>query len=335
MITIHCGLHKTGSSSIQLGLQLSGASRRPVVIPQPGESQSDEAWAARINALPSDAILSNENLLGSPFDGYSRAPARVRILDESLKGREYQVIVYLRAQLPWLQSVYLQGVQQGRNDSPETFVTRVTASPFVCWNTLLELLRGSDATNIIVRAYESRRDVVNDFFAQTALGTPPNVGAMGLRENPSITAVQAPILRALNSHANAAESQRHRELFQGPLREHSPSGLSPFPVAMQQATLRRYHDDWSAVCSSVRFADDAEAAVFTKILQGWDESAAPFAGESITDPLIAAEMIRSIRIMEVETKSRPSALGRRIMRAIEDPTLAIAAMRRRVFGRSR
>ena len=335
MITIHCGLHKTGSSSIQLGLQFAGISRRPVVIPQPDESQSDEAWAARISALPGEAILSNENLLGSPFDGYARAPARVRILDESLKGRDYRVIVYLRAQLPWLQSVYLQGIQQGRDDSPETFINRVTASPYVCWNSLLELLRASDATNIVVRAYESRRDVVSDFFAQTALGTPPNVGSIGLRENPSITAVQAPILRALNSHANPTESQRHREQFQGPLRESSPSGLSPFPMAVQQATLRRYHDDWSAVCASVLSVDDAEAALFSNILQGWDESTSPFAGESITDPLIAAEMVRSIRILGVGTNSRPADLGSRIMRAIEDPALAIDAMRRRVFSRSR
>jgi len=334
MITIHCGLHKTGSSSIQLGLQLAVTSRRPVAIPHPGELQTDEAWAARISALPPDAILSDENLLGSPFDGYARAPERVRILDESLKGREYRVIVYLRAQLLWLQSVYLQGVQQGRDDSPESFVSRVTASPFVGWNSMLELLRGSDATSIIVRAYEPRRDVVSDFFAQAALGTPPNVGSMGLRENPSITAVQAPILRALNSQVDPAGSQRYRELFQGPLREGSRVGLSPFPVAVQEATLRRYHDDWSAVCSSVMSVDAAEGAVFGSILQGWDEGISPFAGESITDPLIAAEMVRSIRIMGEGTHLRPADLGSRIMRAIADPVAASAALRRRVFRRS-
>ena len=335
MITIHCGLHKTGSSSIQLGLQLAGDRRHPIVLSQPHESQSDDAWASRLRALPSGAILSDENLLGSPFDGYARAPERLRIIDESLSGRDYRFIVYFRPQLPWLQSLYLQGVQQGMDDAPEDFVDRVTASPCVRWQSMLGLLRGSDATSVVARAYVSSRDVVGDFFAQASLGAPPDVGASGFRENPSITAVQAPILRTLNSGADPAASARLRELFQGRLREGAPRGFSPFSAELQESCLHRFRDDWAALSEAVRSVDASEGLVFSELLAGWDQGATASAGERITDPLVAAEMVRSLGVLAAASARHSADVGARIRQAIADPMGFIAAVRRRALGRWR
>ena len=333
MITIHCGLHKTGSSSIQLGLRLSGDRRCPIVLPQPGESQSDDAWATRLRALPPAAILSDENLLGSPFDGYARAPERLRIIDESLSGREYRFIVYFRPQLPWFQSVYLQGIQQGMDDSPDDFISRVTSSPWVRWQPILELLCGSDATSVIARAYMSSRDVVGDFFAQASLGSPPNVGASGFRENPSIAAVQAPILRALNSGADPAASARLRELFQGRLREGAPRGFSPFSAELQESCLHRFRDDWAALSESVRSFDASEGSVFDELLAGWDLDAAACPGEHVTDPLVAAEMVRCLTILASAASRESRDLIGRILRAFAHPSHFAAAVRRRTFRR--
>ena len=333
MITIHCGLHKTGSSSIQLGLRLSGQRQRPIVLPQPGESQSDDAWATKLRALPPRVIVSNENILGSPFDGYARAPERLRLIDASLSGRDYQFIVYFRPQLPWFQSVYLQGIQQGMDDSPDDFISRVTSSPYVHWQSLLELLRGSNATSVIARVYLSSRDVVTDFFAQAALGSPPDVGAAGFRENPSITAVQAPILRALNAGADSVDSARLRELFQGTLRMGAPHGLSPFSVDLQQACLDRFHRDWSALTEAVTSVDASEGAVFSEILAAWHQGAAHCAGEHVTDPLVATEMVRSIGVLASASTRESGGMGARAMRAIADPARVAASLRRRTLGR--
>lgn len=331
MITIHCGLHKTGSSSIQLGLRLAGDRRHPVVLPQPRESQSDDVWATRLRALPPRAILSNENLLGSPFDGYARAPERLRVIDESLSGRDYRFVVYFRPQLPWLQSLYLQGVQQGMDDAPEDFVGRVTASPWVRWQSMLELLRGSDATSVVARAYVSSRDVVGDFFAQASLGSPPSVGASGFRENPSISAAQAPILRALNVGANTSASGKFRELFQRRLAEGSPRGFSPFSTDLQESCLNEFRHDWAALSESVMSVDVSEGLLFGELFTHWDQDAAAHPGQHITDPVVAAEMVRCLSVLASASSGGSDGIGDRVLRAFADPAGFAAAVRRRIF----
>jgi hypothetical protein len=289
----------------------------------------------KLRALPRRVILSNENLLGSPFDGYARAPERLRLIDASLSGRDYQFIVYFRPHLPWFQSVYLQGVQQGMDDAPEDFISRVTESPYVQWHAMLKLLCRTNATSVIARAYLPSRDVVADFFAQAALGSPPDVGAAGFRENPSITAVQAPILRALNAGADSVTSARLRELFQGTLRVGAPHGLSPFSVDLQQSCLDRFHRDWSALTEAVTLDDASEGAVFSEILATWQQGAAPCAGEHVTDPLVAAEMVRSIGVLASASPRGSGGKGARVMRAIADPARVAASLRRRALGRQR
>ena len=337
MITIHCGLHKTGTSSIQLALTLHRSRSRPITVPAPGDRQSDEWWRSRLRTLPSRSIVSDENILGSPFDGYARADERVRLIDESLLGRDFRFVVYFRPQLPWLQSVYLQGVQQGMADTPEAFLSRVTTSPGTRWHSLLQLLRSSAASSVIVRAYLPTRDIVGDFFAQVGLGAPPAVVAGGFRENPSVMAVHAPILRALNSGAHTGREEALRQLFQGILREGAPRGLSSFPVILQESCLQLFRDDWVALSEAVVSVDVTEAEVFRSQLSSWDEGVSPFAGEVITDPLVAAEAVRSLGILASAASSsrKQGDAMARARRALANPTAFAAAVRRRTLGRQR
>ena len=88
MITVHVGLHKTGSSSIQVALELMrNSTRRVIVTPDPTDDRTEQGWVDRIKALAhsSDAIFSDENLLGTPYDGYQLAPKRVAILRSALR----------------------------------------------------------------------------------------------------------------------------------------------------------------------------------------------------------------------------------------------------------
>ena len=95
---------------------MRNSTRRVIVTPDPTDDRTEQGWVDRIKALAhsSDAIFSDENLLGTPYDGYQLAPKRVAILRSALGGVPYQLVVYLRPQLDWLPSVYLQGVQEGR-----------------------------------------------------------------------------------------------------------------------------------------------------------------------------------------------------------------------------
>ena len=79
MITIHCGLHKTGRSSIKLDLEfMRNTTRRVTITPDPTDDRTEQGWSDRIKALAnsSDVRISDEGFLGVPEDGFKLAPAR-------------------------------------------------------------------------------------------------------------------------------------------------------------------------------------------------------------------------------------------------------------------
>lgn len=312
MITVHCGLHKTGSSSIQVALPLVvSTARRAIVTPDPRDDRSERGWARRLRGLTAapDAIFSDENLLGDPDDAYRASPDRVALLRDSLAGSSFQLVVYLRPQVDWLGSVYLQGVQEGRTTSPEDFLAGVTSRRFLAWSNLITLLREqSGAERVVVRAHARSRDAVEDFFRTCGLGTPPKVSRTTIRENVSIAALQAPILVAINQEAGRTRDDRVslRHAFQGMLAAADPAPLSPFPEDLQREVAERFRADWLKVADMIEAADPAEAAVFREESVKWDETARQFPGASVTDPLIAAELLRCFMVMVGEVGIPPS-----------------------------
>ena len=327
MITIHCGLHKTGSSSIQLAL---AALRGPVriVVPRAGDDHSREAWMRRLSGLTgsADAVLSDESLLGSPYDGYASAPERVAMVAEALAGHRFRIIVYVRPQIDWLPSVYLQGVQEGRAMSVEGFWADVSSSQYSRWVSLIDLLRqSSGADDVIVRGYDGGSDVVPDFFATCGLGAAPRLGGRdGIRENVSISAVQAPIVAALTADPgmSPADRGRVRAVFQTRLAAGAPRGFSPFPSAIQERIVEEYAADWTELG-----LDSGGAS--------WTSSVRPSVDDGLDEPVVQAELVRSIRVLALSGTVTTPTMSRRILAKVRtDPAgLPHAALRRLRRGR--
>ena len=327
MITIHCGLHKTGSSSIQLALELMrNKARRVIITPDPAYDRTDQGWSDRIKALArsSDAMFSDENLLGAPGDGYRLAPKRVAMLRTALSGVPYQLVVYLRPQLDWLPSVYLQGVQEGLIIGAEEFWTGIKDHPLLSWFNLLELLReDSGAERVIVRAHTRSRDAVNDFFQVCTLGKPPRTGKAMIRINASIAAVQAPVLIALNELPDLTPDQRGRlrHVFQQVLAPGAAVGLSPFTESVQREIAERFRDDWLVVADSLVGADPKEAQVFRTESYRWSEPLVSFGGASLDDPHVQRETLRSLQLLSLRHEiERPTLLKRLTIKLSDDPT---------------
>lgn len=315
VITIHCGLHKTGSSSIQLALPLvERMARRRVVTPSARDDRSEAGWESRFRSLLAypDGVFSDENVLGDPYDAYALAPARLALLRESLAGSRYQLVVYLRPQVDWLGSLYLQGVQEGRTTSSEDFLASMDSQPLLSWANLVRLLQEhSGAERVVVRAHTRSRDSVEDFFRIAGLGSPPRVSRSTIRENASISACQAPILVALNEDAALTRDERvrRRHIFQGMLAAPDPSPMSPFPPSLQRDVAEHYRADWIEVADIIGRCDADEAAVFQEEVARWDEPTRLFPGASITDPRIAAELLRCLTVLVGEV-GPPTAPGR-------------------------
>jgi len=277
----------------------------------------------------SEAVLSDENLLGSPLDGYETATERLQLLREVLKGRTYQLVVYLRPQTEWLSSLYLQGVQEGSGTGPERFWSQVQDFPLLRWSRLVQLLEAeSGAERLRVRAFIPGRDVVADFFSAARLGAPPVAGDAVVAENVSIRAIQAPVLSLLSSSSkiSARDHVQLRRVFQGFLRLDAPVGMSPFPVDVQRAIAEAFVDDWALLTSSLELQGSADGPAFRSALQNWPQQPLPYAGASLGDPHVQAEALRSLLALALDRQETTSGPVRRFVTAMRHRPREVPAM---------
>jgi hypothetical protein len=316
---------------------VGSTSRRLVITPDHRDDPSEGGWERRLRALSEspDAILSDENLLGDPRDGYAMAPARVALLRDCLHRSPFQVVVYLRPQLDWLGSVFLQGVQEGRTGGSEEFLAGVLEQPYLDWARIVSLLQdNSGAQRVVVRAYDASRDAVEDFFRASGLGPPPRGSRTAGRDNVSISPLQAPILLALNEGSSLKREERWllRQAFQGVLAPADRIPLSPFPESTQRIILDRFVDQWLGLADSVHELDPQEAAVFRRMGREWGTQLSPFPGASVMDPLIAAEMIRCLRLLigYAGVPPSPSLWSRAWAKMLENPRDFPGAVGRRL-----
>jgi hypothetical protein len=333
MITVHCGLHKTGSSSIQLALELSSGKGRTIITPKPGDDRSETGWRDRLTKLAKspNAVFSDESLLGSPYDGYQLAPARVAMLREALTGSRYQVVVYLRPHVDWLPSVYLQGVQEGRTIGPEEFWASIKDAPYLRWANLVDLLlRESGAEKVIARAHTRSRDAVADFFDVVGLGRPPRTGKTAIRENVSIGAAQAVLLRELSARAGVDDAQRHRfrTVFQQDLAAGAVRNLSPFPVIMHSEIAKQFSEDWASLVRSQMPNDDEGTFQLEKSRYGIDPER--YAGGSLAEPYVGEEALRSLEVLILRQRiNEKPKLAKVLHKFLHDPWgVPHAALRR-------
>jgi len=342
MITIHCGLPKTGTSSIQAGLRIArDTSRRQIWVPSERDENSEEWWTQCLTKMgrTGDGILSHEGLLFANGGKDLISQERVELLRGCLVGCRFQIVIYLRPQIDWLASLYLHSVASGSTESAELFWQRMRPQELLSWSNLLTLLRtSSGAEKVVVRSHTHSRDVVSDFFNLCNLGSLPGVGRTMIRENVSIRAVQAPIMIAINGQSDEREAVKLRQVFQQVLAPDAPGGCSPFPGSIQDSISARYLEDWALVGESLRTQDAAEAEVFHSEFVRWSAGTIPYAGDSLSDPLIEREWVRSMRQFSLKMEiGKPRRMARIRAKLRDDPrgvsSAGQRAVRRRIWRR--
>lgn len=150
-LIIHAGLHKTGTTAVQNTLAAGADRLRPrgVLYPHAGRSRPDYsrghhnlAWelagdrrfratlgtvddvAAEIGAFDGDAILSSED-----FETVLGAPGRLRRLvrHPRLRGRNVVILVYLREQVGYAESLFLELLDHRSTIGARAFCDRILA----------------------------------------------------------------------------------------------------------------------------------------------------------------------------------------------------------------
>lgn len=317
MITIHCGLHKTGSTAIQFALAtVARRKKRQIYVPTPGLDRGEHAWSTRLKGLLSypQAVLSDETLLGNPYDGYALAQKRAHLISQVLSGCESQIVVYLRPQYSWLPSVFTQALQEGLNPDLDHFLAVTNGSPWLLWSNLVKLLREvSGVSRVVPRIYSSNMDVVGDFFEVAGLGKAPFFGKVGVRANVSIPAVQIPILTALlrAPEFRGLDTQQLRVLFQEVLAPGAATGFSPFSASQQIQISERYREDWKVLAHAVSDEFPLEARQMIAVFDSWPQTPMPHLDGGLENPATLHELIRCLGVLALsrDGKSKSSVVA--------------------------
>jgi hypothetical protein len=205
------------------------------------------SWVRKVTerSQSQDVILSCEQTLGSGRLCYSNLPERIEILNEAFNGCPITLIVFLRPQLPWLESMYAQVLQEGKGTvHPVTdFLSTAMESPYLQWNALVDLV-AKQLNPEQIHAVEYSPSTVIEQFA--GLCNISSNGSDGVLSNKSVSAIRG---LALSELAIDPELDRRllRHLLQSMISPAQSERRSLFTQDQQQSVLDHFREDWMLV----------------------------------------------------------------------------------------
>ena len=309
MLTIHVGLHKTGSTAIQrylaqaskeLGdglVYLRARNERFSVgdgVDIPTSSEQWRSLTGKALATHREIVISHEGILGSPWGDseiYLGAKERVEQISEAFTGlTDFQLVIYLRPQHQWLESVYTQAIQQGEVVSPQTFVAGSLEAKYLRYSRLIgDLTPILGVDRLIVRPYVAGGNVVEDFLK--ILDRPSHLGFVGSQsENVSISPGQVELLRRLNGIKGTLGKDRPgRRFFQDIDVGNRGGAFSVLPEYAQEYLIKLTEEDWQILGAAVEGTRFAEPAIFRDVA---DKAAKVAVRPHIGAPVHQGELIR-------------------------------------------
>ena len=211
MLTVHVGLHKTGSTAIQNALsgmtreELRGIHYRGLNSAAGNDKffestrdlfqvppRADRSPTVQLLRAGHHVVLSHETFLGHPWlpdtgEMYRHAVSGAAAMRSYFHDRTpFQIVIYLRTQNEWLESLYNQYAKSTAPAVNSTqFAERAMEARNFRWAQLISDLKeevGPD--RLIVRPYHPGINVTADFLTILALPTPQRL-LQTKRENPS------------------------------------------------------------------------------------------------------------------------------------------------------
>lgn len=225
-LTIHAGLHKTGSTSIQASLRHAG-----LLLPAVrADFRSEASLRLRLQSARSRGlIVSSEHFLGEMSSFYSNSAERLDFLRREFES--VQLIVYLRPPLEWHESAFSQLIQQGTAVAEASYFKNSDMSPVADFRELVRIIgefnRGS-STGWVRWA----QNVVSDFSNVIGLGLPRVP-----KQNISLHPLALEGMRRLNDRGEFSHS-----MMRSALAGWEPPGSEPvsiFSIKTQNHLLSR------------------------------------------------------------------------------------------------
>lgn len=236
----HIGTHKTGSTAIQKTMQVnrnrlkkSGIVQIPF-LPYAKQLMSKEGFSKDAveetkkyldiylnkhkKPLVTKHVISSEALSGNPTRGYRNSNHIAKMLKNAIPDKNFDVriIVYLRRQDTFVESLYTQMIQQGESYKFPQFLASLPRKSFN-WLELLDKYASVFGQNrIIVRPYErctkGSKSLLGDFFS--VIGYEDDFDALTNRANASYSREALELARVCNPSLNYNERKSLRTILQ-------------------------------------------------------------------------------------------------------------------------
>ena len=357
MLTIHVGLHKTGSTAIQQYLahaprrttrQLAYLGRDNLLGSEgfqvPTNRKRGRSRALEVLANDRDVVISSEGFLGRGWSMYANARHNALAMrDHFADHTDFQVVVYLRPQYQWFESAYTQFVQEGNCEPPEEFVGRLLETRYAAYSSLIDdLISVLGSGRLVVRAYTDGTNAVADFLGLIDLPSHSSLDFLP-RANVSITPQQVQLLRRINESTNDTTLKHQgRWFFQNISVGEQSQELSVLPEDLQQELIKLTHSDWQALFIAVQGTRFAEPLILQQVAEKAAHAAVrPFVGVPAMQDAVIREASRSLATaiplvwnQNRQVKPRAQRMVSRVRNKVAtDPADLLPAARRFISAR--
>lgn len=251
VLIIHGGFHKTGSTAIQHALKdgrLRGVRYLEDGYRGLARDELDRRFVStmRMAAKSHLAIASSEATFGLMTDMYRKAASRSASLARGLDQVDYKVVVFVRPLHDWLESAYVQCIQQGETPQTQHFVASYGSTEELGWSRVLEEIESEVGRDrLVVLPHHGSVDATQSLADWLEVGLER---ASSVRANVSIPAAETAVMAMVNTSLDARQSKYLRRVLQSA--DLSASAAEPrslFDSTLQERLLTRSEADWEQV----------------------------------------------------------------------------------------
>ena len=275
-LCIHIGIHKTGTTAIQSALRNVSQDSPHVewALLEPdysliqqfmlAESYSQqlvdqlrsqlEGAAAKFSETSGRSrsvkqfVLSNEGLSGRADTGYQNVSVVAQMLKDAVSEFDSRIIVYLRRQDDWIESMYTQKIHEGESFGFDEFLTRMEARDSLNFFNYLNTLETCFDGKLIVRSYHqaSAGGIVADFASEIGCDRLSSC-APAKRVNASYSRFAVEVARLANRQLDQSDRRRLRFVLQDVMAKSAGERFSFFTEQQRREFLERFSDTNTAV----------------------------------------------------------------------------------------
>lgn len=344
MLFVHIGTHKTGSTSIQQALrEARGALRaegwqrlsRPAALDagfmaaaafdQP-RAQRLRRQLARATALaaalasaratarstgprPARWLLSWEGFSGLPQRGYTNAGALAAMLCEATRAFDTRLVVYLRRQDDFVESMYTQAIQEGAALGFDEFLRGFDEPAALDYEQFVEAYAcrfGHERVLVRVHGADGGRGAVDDFGRALGIAALQD-GRWRRHENRAMSRTALEIARCANPLLDRCQRRRLREALQAASPK-GPGGFGFFRPEQRERFLERYAASNARLAA--RLHGPGAAPLFSPPRPAACNEGAPGIGPGSIAPILVA------LLNEAPRRAGWPGLGRRVIQAM-------------------